>query len=62
MHEAELLSLNITKAREKLGWSPRWNLELTLMETVDWYQQKTLGQSSVAEITIQQIRRYGPLD
>ncbi len=62
MHEAELLSLNITKAREKLGWSPRWNLELTLMETVDWYQQKTLGQSSIAEITIQQIRRYGPLD
>mgnify|MGYP001197626854 FL=1 len=62
MHEAELLSLNISKAREKLGWSPRWNLELTLMETVDWYQQKVLGQTSVSEVTIQQIQRYGPLD
>ena len=62
MHEAELLSLNISKARETLGWSPRWNLELTLTETVDWYKQKVLAQASVLEVTIQQIQRYGPLD
>ncbi len=32
-------SLDATKAREELGWKPRWNLEEGLQETVKWYRE-----------------------
>jgi len=38
-HEAGLLSLEIAKAKEILGVSPRWNLEETVARTMQWYLQ-----------------------
>lgn len=38
-HEAGLLSLEIVKAKEILGVSPRWNLEETVARTMQWYLQ-----------------------
>ncbi|MDD2337055.1 MAG: CDP-glucose 4,6-dehydratase [Geobacteraceae bacterium] len=35
-HEAGYLRLDITKARSRLGWRPRWNLEQALDATLDW--------------------------
>lgn len=37
-HEAGLLSLNINKAKSKLGWIPRWGNELTIQKTIEWYR------------------------
>ncbi len=37
-HEAGLLCLDITKAREVLGWQPVLNLEETVRMTVEWYR------------------------
>ncbi|TAH34342.1 MAG: NAD-dependent epimerase/dehydratase family protein [Planctomycetota bacterium] len=31
--------LSARKARELLGWAPRWNLDSALPETVDWYRR-----------------------
>jgi CDP-glucose 4,6-dehydratase len=42
-HEANLLSLEISKARELLGISPRWNLTETIKLTMGWYQQQRSG-------------------
>jgi CDP-glucose 4,6-dehydratase len=45
-HEAGLLSLEVSKAREVLGVTPRWNLEETVAHTMRWYQQHRQGQSA----------------
>jgi CDP-glucose 4,6-dehydratase len=36
--EAPLLSLAIDKARETLGWQPRWDFSQTVTQTVAWYR------------------------
>lgn len=42
-HEAGLLSLEISKAREVLGVTPRWDLAQTVECTMGWYQQQRSG-------------------
>lgn len=37
-HEAGLLALNISKAREKLDWRPVWDARQAVRQTVDWYK------------------------
>jgi CDP-glucose 4,6-dehydratase len=36
-HEARLVKLGATKARERLGWAPRWSLERGVEAIVEWY-------------------------
>ena len=38
LHEAKLLMLDISKARFRLGWKPRLNVDDTVAFTVDWYK------------------------
>ncbi len=35
-HEAGLLALDSSKARQWLNWSPRWSLDAALKHTLDW--------------------------
>ena len=58
VHEAGLLNLDIAKAREVLGWTPRWNFEMTIAKTVEWYGGVAAG-AAAAETTRRQIREYG---
>ncbi len=37
-HEARYLKLDCSKAKNKLNWQPRWNIEKGLTETVNWYK------------------------
>jgi CDP-glucose 4,6-dehydratase len=37
-HEANLLSLDCTKAHQQLSWYPIWNTDNTIERTVKWYQ------------------------
>ena len=37
-HESQLLSLNIEKAKNELGWKPRLSLEETVNFTIEWYK------------------------
>jgi len=55
-HEAALLSLDCTKAKMLLDWSPRLSLHDTLAYTVHWYQN--YASSDVHAICIQQINDY----
>ena len=59
-HEAGFLKLDSTKAKTKLGWEPRWSLEIALYKTLDWYQSWKKNQS-MAEISIEQIKAYEKL-
>jgi CDP-glucose 4,6-dehydratase len=38
-HEATYLKLDCSKAKEKLGWYTKMNLELALSWTIEWYKQ-----------------------
>ncbi|WP_443643428.1 CDP-glucose 4,6-dehydratase [Candidatus Levibacter sp. Uisw_134_01] len=60
LHEAGFLKLDSTKAKTKLGWKPRWPLEIALAKTLDWHQSWKKNQS-MAEISIEQIKAYEKL-
>jgi CDP-glucose 4,6-dehydratase len=45
-HEAPRLLLSSQKAREQLGWTPRWDLDRTLETTADWYRADAEGEDA----------------
>jgi CDP-glucose 4,6-dehydratase len=55
--EAPLLSLDIAKAREVLGWQPRWDFAHTVKETIMWYRAAAGAQDAIAP-TQMQISTY----
>lgn len=56
-HEANLLFLDITKAKIQLGWHPRWGLEDALQKTVEWYQEEQEGKD-MYEVVVREIKEY----
>jgi len=63
LKEAPLLSLAIDKARETLGWKPRWDFAQTVEQTVVWYReyfQRTQKSNfpSMTDFTQAQIAAY----
>ncbi len=47
-HEAHFLKLDISKARARLHWGPRWRLAEALRRTVDWHRAWRSGQDARA--------------
>lgn len=58
-HEAHHLTLDSTKARERLGWEPVWDLGETLDSIVAWYIALRDG-ADMRERTLAQIDSYAP--
>lgn len=56
-HEANLLSLDSSRARQFLKWQPRWNLHQALGHTVAW-QKAWLANADMAALCGEQIRAY----
>ncbi len=56
-HEAQTLRLDITKARQRLAWRPRWNLETALLKTVEWHRAWLDGVDA-RQTCLQQIRQF----
>jgi CDP-glucose 4,6-dehydratase len=56
-HEAQLLKLDISKSRERLNWSPRWDLNTALQKVVNWHGAWTSG-GDMRKFTEQQINEY----
>jgi CDP-glucose 4,6-dehydratase len=56
-HEAHHLKLDISLARQRLGWTPRWRLAEALAHTVAWHQAWLAGQDMQA-LCLQQIHEY----
>lgn len=56
LHEANLLMLDISKAKFQLGWEPRMNLSQCVSLTVDWY--KGYQHGCVYDICINHINKY----
>jgi len=56
-HEAHFLTLDSSKARMKLGWKPRWNLETTLKVIVEWNEAYARNEP-LRDVVMQQITQY----
>jgi CDP-glucose 4,6-dehydratase len=56
-HEAYHLKLDCSKARAKLKWQPKWNLEEALVKIIEWvhaYQEK----KDILKACFNQIQEY----
>lgn len=56
-HEANYLKLDISKAKARLGWHPRWDLDTALNQIVEWHQS-CLAKHDMREACLAQIDRY----
>ena len=56
-HEANYLKLDISKAKARLGWQPRWALSAALEKITAWHHAY-LAATDMHEFTMQQIANY----
>jgi len=56
-HEAYVLKLDCTKAKNKLGWFPKMPINKTLELIVDWYLSYSLGKD-MHNISLSEIEKY----
>lgn len=57
LHEAQILKLDNSLAKEKLNWSSNWNAKKAIKKTFEWYEGYSGGKNAM-EITIAQIREF----
>jgi CDP-glucose 4,6-dehydratase len=57
-HEAGFLALDSTKARERLGWAPSWDLDAALERIVEWHVAHRDG-ADLRALTLAHIRAHG---
>lgn len=56
-HEANLLMLDITKAKTKLDWHPKYNANEAIEKTVLWYKN-FYANKNMQKYSIEQIKEY----
>jgi len=56
-HEANLLKLNCDKLKRVFDWKPKYNIERTVKETVNWYKAYSEGENML-EVTDRQIQEF----
>ena len=56
-HEAAMLRLDISKARQVLGWRPAWDVERALERTVQWYNAHA-GGADARSLVLEQIDAF----
>lgn len=56
-YEAGLLKLDSSKARTRLKWEPRWDIEKALEKTVSWYQAYQANEN-IRDETLLQISEF----
>ena len=56
-HEAHSLKLDCSKARQWLGWMPKWGLE-TAIENIALWQRAYQAKADMHQISLQQIKEY----
>lgn len=56
VHEAKLLMLNIKKAKTRLGWTPRMNMQQCMELVADWY--KRYKTEDVYSLCIEEIEKF----
>lgn len=58
LHEANILKLDITKAKTELKWTPRYSIQEALQITADWYRQYYSLSSDMRAFSLKQIEDF----
>lgn len=61
LHEASLLTLDISKAKSDLKWRPSWSVHTALEKTIQWYQAYSSNPDHISEFTQSQIMEFSHL-
>jgi CDP-glucose 4,6-dehydratase len=56
-HEVNYLKLDISKAKQRLQWAPRWSLHHALEQIIEWHQA-CLSGADMQAMCLQQINQY----
>jgi len=56
-HEANYLKLDISKANAKLGWTPKWSLDITLGHIISWHKD-WIKKMPARELCLAQIDKF----
>ena len=56
-HEAGLLKLDSSKAKNNLGWTPKWHVGEALEKTIQWHQ-KFIDGEDMYDFSVAQIMEY----
>lgn len=56
-HEASFLKLDCSKVKKVFQWTPRWNVEMAVEKTVEWYKVY-LKQGDITACMDEQIREF----
>jgi CDP-glucose 4,6-dehydratase len=56
-HEAHYLKLDCSKAKSRLNWAPRWNIEQALEKIIAWHRAFISGKN-MREFSLAQINEY----
>ncbi len=57
-HEANLLKLDASKAKQILGWKTPWNLADALHATASWYRCYYENPANIRQLTLKQIEDF----
>ena len=57
LHEANLLMLNVEKAKHELGVNSRWDLKTSVNKTMHWYR-RVAKKENARELCLQQIDEF----
>lgn len=57
-HEASVLYLDSSRARQHLRWSPAWNLDETLARTASWYRAFNVAPERGLALMMAQIEEF----
>jgi CDP-glucose 4,6-dehydratase len=57
-HEARMLRLDVTKARTRLGWSPKWGVAKAVEQTAKWYKSFAKGAAPMTNVCLADLHEY----
>lgn len=57
-HEAGILMLDIQKAKEELGWEPKWDSKTSISKSIDWYRKSLAKNCNFMALCTNDISAY----
>jgi len=58
LHEAKLLYLNIDRAYNFLNWEPKWDFNISVRNTINWYKKFYHDETSALSLCIRDLEDF----